>query len=153
MRKALVWAGDAVGGFGAAFLVYVVIGVLAGLALARPYTYPSPRDCWPADRFFIAADCENAFAGALWYGAVELPLALVASPAIALYLLTTPPIENLDAHGSYAVVDTAAVAVGTCVVMLLSLIGFLAWHTRSAIVAWLLVVALAGEIAVVGNFA
>jgi hypothetical protein len=57
-------------------------------------------------------------------------------------------VEDIDEPGSYAVVDTINVIVGTSIVIALALAGFVGWRTRSALVAWALVLALIGEIAV-----
>jgi hypothetical protein len=163
MRKVLTLLGDVVGGFGAGFLVYLVLGGGLGLMLATT-NLNERRPCWPARTFtFTSVECESAEAQALWWGVVGAPGAGLTSWAHALRLAFDPiePEENLlggVVRGTTPVridsqvvfyVDTIALYASPVLVLLLSFVGFLAWHTRSALVAWALAFALVVEVLIV----
>lgn len=134
MRKALVWLGDTVSGFGAAFLVYVVLGSLLGRALAVPYE--AHQGCWPTMLSTVAVYCEDALAGAFWFGTIQLPSMFAFEPVRAYWALT---------GSKDALIDDGGLGIRTSIVVMLVVVGFFAWRTRSAFVGWALALALIGE--------
>lgn len=120
LRRWLVRLGNTVGGFGEVFLIYVVAGGAAAIPFGNSLYSDSP------------------VFNAVHYVLVYLPMIFLAQVGWWLHSATVavgfaPPWADL-----FFSVDPVTFAVGPFVAPLLGLIGFLSWHRRSRLTAWLL---------------
>lgn len=139
----LRWARDVVGGFAAAFLAYVVIGTLVGLganAIAGG-VFTCPSNMYGAS----GIACEDRLTRTIWYAVADLPSLLMLTPYGAVMAVTGP--HSMTEYDTYYVIDPTVLWVSGGLFAALTLFGFLAWRTRSAAAAWLLLLLLIGEVA------
>lgn len=139
----LRWARDVIGGFAAAFLAYVVVGTFVGMvanAIAEG-TFTCPSNMYGAS----GLACEDSLTRTVWYTLADLPALLMLTPYGVVMALTGP--HSMTAHDTYYVIDATAIWVSGASFGALTLVGFFAWRTRSAAIAWLLLFFLIGEVA------
>ena len=134
--------GETLGGFSAAFLVYVVLGTLVGLAVAvglHGRGFLCPTDFFGG----VGVRCESSLARTFWYAVADLPSTIMLLPlavAIGFAGWVPGPTDN------YAVVTLTNAVISVSVFAALSAVGFFAWAKRSTSVASLLAAALVGEL-------
>lgn len=135
MQGVLTWAGEnPFGQVCALLLVYLVAGSIAGSALA---TRDEARPCWPNAVFTsIYAECDDETVGQAWLLGVSLPNSMLQGPVNLLVLATS------DYREYFSVTDM----VGTVFTPIIAFFGFAAWLRWAPPVAWLLLLALVGEI-------
>lgn len=145
MTKVMSWIGDTFSGFCAGFLVWLVAGSLIGHGLAYRSTVSDAyerRDCWPVRDAGIFIYCESEAAEALWTRLVAMPSTLVGGFATMGLVANECLFGQMCWHNAFTLTTG-----GIFVSMILA--GFLAWRTRSALVAWTLILTLIGQIAAI----
>lgn len=148
MTKVLKWLRDTVGGFCAAFLVWLIVGSGLGHGLARPVFEAEAeglRDCWPVSDAGIMVYCESRAAEAVWHWLVEVPSTLVrglAGVTSQVYYCVHGEVCWLPAHLLGEL--TLVIVIG-----LMIFAGFRAWRTLSEPLAWALILALIAEIVLI----
>lgn len=135
MRKALAWLGGTVGGFCAAFLIYVVLGGLLALAFGGPSLTHS----------------DSASLNAISYVTLRMPFSFCAQAGEWLYYVLRAADVYSPWTDVFLVADPAVYAFGRFLALPLSFIGFLAWRSRSPRVAWLLGIGFVGLSALIGS--
>lgn len=135
MQSVLTWAGEnPFGQVCALLLVYLVVGSVAGSAIA---TRDDAKPCWPDAVFTsIYAECDDEVVRQAWMLGVSLPNSMLQGPVNLLVLATS------DYRGYFGIIDT----MGTVVTPVVAFFGFAAWLRWAPPVAWLLLLALLGEI-------
>ncbi len=135
MQGVLTWAGDnqtakACG----LLLLYLVVGSVAGSVLA---THGETRPCWPEARFTaVYAECDNETFGQAWLLGVGMPNTMLQGPVNAVVAATS------GHSGYFGIIDTFTIVVTP----LIAFFGFAGWLRWSPPVAWVLLLALIGEI-------
>jgi len=135
MQGVLTWAGDnPFGKVCALGLLVLVVGSVTGSVLA---THGDAIPCWPQATFnSIYAECENKLIHQAWLAGVSIPNMMLQGPVNALVMVTS------GYAGYFGIIDTFTLAVTP----LIALFGFAGWHRWAPPVAWLLLLALVGEI-------
>lgn len=133
-----------IGALSAAFLVYLVVGSIVGSVIAvEPTDAQRQADvhlCWPTATFYsIYVQCDDAVAQQLWFWTIVLPNVLLEGPVRALVKLTSSYNDIHAFEAQMIAIRTAFVAapVVTC---------FMILRRRAQSLAWLLLLALIGEI-------
>jgi hypothetical protein len=154
IEKIIQYLAGVVGGFSAAFLMYVAIGSLLGLVLSKPVSFGNLQKCWPLSdpNFYTFSEdgCESILSKSLLHWAVHMPRHFISAPAIALYGLKSPHEEyeqRTEEIGVTYVMSYSWIYTNASVLVLLGLIGFLAWQQQSPLVAWSLYTLVLSQIA------
>ncbi len=138
------------GGFSAAFLMYVAISSSLGLVLSNPYSNESFQRCWPLtdpNYTFSVDGCQDPLSKSLWMVAVHQPRSFISAPAVALYGLMSPYQPSTEVSYTFYVISHSTTYTYSSLLIVLGLIGFLAWHQRSPLVAWSLSTLILSQIA------
>jgi hypothetical protein len=144
MLEGLVRVGAVIGGFCAAFLVYMVVGGAVALAIAEPYN--ADESCWPHYTVLgiIRTECASALADATWYATVETARYFIVIPTLALVQL----VQVVRTGSTHWLGEAISWGVAGVPILVMSAIGFLHLRPRMAPVAWALLILLAAQIAV-----
>lgn len=144
MGEGLARVGAVIGGFCAAFLVYMVVGGAVALAIAEPYN--ADESCWPHYTVLgiIRTECASAFADAAWYATVETARYFIVIPTLALVQL----VQVVRTGSTHWLGEAMSWGVAGVPILVMSAIGFLHLRPRMAPVAWALLILLAAQIAV-----
>lgn len=132
-----------IGGFCAAFLMYVVIGGAIGLAIAGPYN--ADENCWPHYTVLgiIRTECASPFADAVWHATVETAHYFVVIPTLCLVQLA----QVIRTGSTHWLGDAVEWGVAGTPILIASLIGFFHLRPRMPPVAWTLLILLAAQVA------
>lgn len=135
MQGVLSWAGDNHSAKACALLLlYLVVGSIAGSVLA---THGKTQPCWPEARFTsVYAECDNEMVGQAWLTGVTVPNSMLQGPVNALVIATS------SYSPYFGIIDTFTIIVTP----LIAFFGFAGWLRWSPPVAWVLLLALIGEI-------
>jgi hypothetical protein len=118
----------------AALLAVLVVGSITGSVLAA---YGEGRACWPQAMYYtIYAECENELFQRAWTVGVSLPIMMLQGPVNLLINVTSGQPFSLG------IIDTFTLMVTPLIVFF----GFAGWLRLASPVAWLLLLALVGEI-------
>lgn len=135
MQGVLARAGDHPFGKACALLLgFLVVGSVTGSVLAL---YGDGRACWPQAMYYtVYAECETEIFQQAWTLGVSLPIMMLQG-------LVSLLIDVTSGRGfSPGLVDIFTLMVTPPIVFF----GFAAWHRWAPPVAWLLLLALIGEI-------
>lgn len=117
----------------ALLLALLVIGSVTGSVLAA---YGEGRACWPQAMYYtVYAECETEIFQQAWTLGVSLPIMMLQGLVQALLLATST-------DSRLTIIGTATLIVTPPIVFL----GFAAWLRWAPAIAWLLLLALIGEI-------
>lgn len=135
MQGVLTWAGDnPFGKVCALGLAVLVVGSITGSVLA---TYAEDRPCWPRATFnSVYAECEDKLLHQAWLAGVSVPNMMLQGPVNALVLATS------GYPGYFGIIDTFTLVVTP----LITFFGFAGWYRWVPPVAWVLLLALVGEV-------
>jgi hypothetical protein len=134
-------SGDVGRSFCTAFITYVVIGGLLGLALAQNNP---PQSCWPTYGLFwtIHATCQDPLAQALWHWGVSVPRGFVVTPAVTSFGVWLLGNNSFDA---YATTIFIGLVYGVPA-LVMAWIGLRYWHAHSRVAAWVVGLAYAAQV-------
>jgi hypothetical protein len=150
-RDPVISVAAVVGGFCAAFLVYVVAGSLLAIAIVEPQN--DKQTCWPHRTYYaghVATECANPLADAVWRVAIETPRNTIAEASFVvthLHVVASWP-SALHARANFLV--ALEWALWSLPLAIGSWLGYRAWRLQSPTVATTLVAALAVQILLMG---
>jgi hypothetical protein len=132
-----------IGGFCAAFLIYVVVGGAVALAIAEPYN--ADESCWPHYTVLgiIRTECTSSFADLAWYATVETAHYFIVIPTLAIVQLA----QVVRTGSTHWLGEAMSWGLAGIPILVMSAIGFLHLRPRMAPVAWALLILLAAQIA------
>ncbi len=130
-----------VGGFSAAFIVYVIAGSLVGLAVTLAYEGVCPVGFFGA----LGAGCEGALIRTIFFAIADLPSGLMIHP-LALAINRAGPYVGVTDVGM--MIGRSLQIQGAFVVVGLTLIGLGTWARVAPRFALMLALILLGEVAV-----
>lgn len=137
---ARVWG--VVGGFCAAFLMFIAVGGAVALAIAEPYNVDA--NCWPhyTALGIVRTECASPLADAAWHATVETARYLVVIPTLAMAQL----IQVVRTGSTHWLGEAMSWGLAGVPILIASIIGFLHLRVRMPVVAWALFLLLAGQI-------
>ena len=137
---ARVWG--IVGGFCAAFLMFIAVGGAVALAIAEPYNVDA--NCWPhyTALGIVRTECASPLADAAWHATVETARYLVVIPTLAMAQL----IQVVRTGSTHWLGEAMSWGLAGVPILIASIIGFLHLRVRMPVVAWALFLLLAGQI-------
>jgi hypothetical protein len=136
MGQGLTTARGIIGGFCAAFLVYVVVGGAVAIAVAGPYN--ADENCWPHYTVLgiIRTECAHPIADAVWRATVETAHYFIVIPTLSLVQL----VQVVRTGSTHWLGEAIAWGTAAVPILIASAIGFLHLRGRTAPVAWGLLV-------------
>jgi hypothetical protein len=142
MQNVLAWAGDnPIGRICALLFAFLVVGSITGSVMAAQAT--ETQTCWPKAMYYtVYVECENEFVAQVMTTGVGFPVMMLQGPVSLLVNVTTPKPLPLG------IIDTFTLVVTPLIVFF----GFAAWTRWAPAIAWLLLLALIGEIVYLRSF-
>jgi hypothetical protein len=133
--------GAVVGGFCAAFLVYVVVGGAIALAIA---VYNADENCWPHYTVLgiIRTECASPLADVAWYATIETAHYLIVVPTLSIVQL----VQVVRTGSTHWLGEAIAWGTAGLPLLIMSIIGFFHLRPRMPSVAWALMGLLAAQI-------
>jgi len=142
MGEGFARAGAVVGGFCAAFLVYVVVGGAVALAIAGPYN--ADENCWPHYTVlgFIRTECASPIADVAWYATVETARSFVVTPTLSIVQI----VQVVRTGSTHWLGEAISWGTAGLPLLIMSITGFLHLRPRMPLVAWALMGLLTAQI-------
>ncbi len=136
MGQGLATARGIIGGFCAAFLVYVVVGGAVAIAVAGPYN--ADQNCWPHYTVLgiVRTECASPIADAAWRASVETAHYFIVIPTLSIVQM----VQVVRTGSTHWLGEAMAWGTAAVPILIASTIGFLHLRGRTAPVAWGLLV-------------
>jgi hypothetical protein len=143
MREGIARGGKIVGGLCAVFFAFVAVGGALALGIAEPFN--ADQNCWPhyTALGIVRTECASPLADGVWYWTVEAARYLVVIPTLSIAQL----VQVARTGSTHWLGEAIAWGVWGVPILVASVIGFLFLRGRAPLLAWALLLMLAGQIA------